>query len=225
MYILVSVRDNGHGIAPDLVERVFEPFFTTKEEGRGTGLGLSTVHSIVTQLGGDIWVSSIPGEGSCFTMCLPKARQASGHEEDASPTVAPTSGGETVLLVEDEEGVRKLLSYVLMKQGYRVLDAANGEQALRIFHEHGDEIHLVLTDMVMPGMNGERTWRPPHPSDLRPDLETDVSCPGTPTTCFCARGRCGPGMSFRTKATAARGHLAAKVREALDSPTRPFNPQ
>ncbi|MHC4945496.1 MAG: PAS domain S-box protein [Planctomycetota bacterium] len=152
-YVLMSVRDTGCGIAPTVLERIFEPFFTTKEVGRGTGLGLATVYGIVQQHNGFINVESEQGEGSVFNMYLPtvdpNAARAAGETGGAPP-----GGNETILLAEDEPTVRSLAVQILEKAGYRVLTAANGVEALKIFESHADEIDLAFLDVVMPKMTG-----------------------------------------------------------------------
>src|SRR3954470_4571606 len=152
--VTLSISDNGHGIDAEAMAHIFEPFFTTKEKGKGTGLGLSTVHRIVKESGGDIWVQSAPGEGATFTICLPRAAHSLDHHDASAPPKVADAGSETLLLVEDEEGVRKLLTHVLHRRGYKVIEASNGEEALRLFDRHRASIHLVLTDMVMPHMSG-----------------------------------------------------------------------
>jgi PAS domain S-box-containing protein len=151
-YVQLTVRDTGTGISPELQAYVFEPFFTTKESGRGTGLGLATVHGIVTQSGGTIWFTSATGEGTCFEIYLPRVQAAAVvvPELPALP-LAPTAGRETVLVVEDEHPVRLLVERVLRRQGYRVLSAADGPAAQQLLAEYRGPIHLLLTDMVMPG--------------------------------------------------------------------------
>jgi two-component system cell cycle sensor histidine kinase/response regulator CckA len=153
-YVAISVSDTGCGIDDEIKGRIFEPFFTTKEAGKGTGIGLSTVYGIVTKAGGDIRVTDTPGGGATFDILLPVAVEA--IEPVARPAVeAPiVRGGETVLVVEDESGVRRLTCEILKMGGYRVLDAANGGAALEICERAALEIDLVLTDVVMPGMGG-----------------------------------------------------------------------
>lgn len=219
--VLVSISDTGHGIEAEAIEHIFEPFVTTKAKGKGTGLGLSTVLGIVKDSGGDIWVQSAPGHGATFTICLPGGDQAAVQ---ADPPVVPRpvhAGSETVLLVEDEDGVRKLLKYVLEKRGYRVFDAACGEDALDIFKKRGDEVHLLLTDMVMPKMTGRELTA--KLQEMRPDLKA-VYMSGYTDDVLVSTGALGPGMSFLQKPLRP-DVLAAKVREALDSPVRPFNPR
>jgi PAS domain S-box-containing protein len=152
-YAILSVSDTGSGMAPDVRERIFEPFFTTKEAGDGSGLGLATVYGIVKQSGGYIWVDSAPGAGTSFRIYLPMDGGAvEVPVERAEP--APSRGDETVLLAEDEESVRTMVRRVLEEQGYTVLAAASGREALDLAHGHTGVIDLVLTDVVMPGMDG-----------------------------------------------------------------------
>ena len=219
--VLLTVSDNGYGITADAIEHVFEPFFTTKEKGKGTGLGLSTVYRIVKESGGDVWVRSAPGEGATFSICLPCAQQTaeSGDTNSGVRTAAP--GSETILLVEDEDGVRRLLTHVLRRHGYQVIEACDGEQALRIFDRKGPEIHLLLTDMVMPGMSG-RTLAD-RVREKRPETKV-VFMSGYTDDVLIRTGAIGPGMTFLQKPLRPDA-LAAKVREALDSPARPFNPR
>jgi PAS domain S-box-containing protein len=154
-YARLEVRDNGVGMGAETLERVFEPFFSTKEKGKGTGLGLATVYGIVKQSGGHISVKSAPGQGTTFRIWLPEVEADHTEAAPAAPsgTDAPR-GSETILLVEDEEALRSLLSEVLTGSGYRVLLAASGAEALKISRAHGGALHLLLTDVVMPGMGG-----------------------------------------------------------------------
>jgi len=219
--VMVRISDNGHGITADALQHVFEPFFTTKEKGKGTGLGLNTVHRIIKESSGDIWVRSAPGEGATFFICLPRAQQpAETTDAAASLRQAPT-GNETVLLVEDEDGVRRLLTHVLQKRGYNVIEACDGEEAIRIFERKMADIHLVLTDMVMPGISGralaDQLWA------KRPDTRV-VFMSGYTDDVLVRTGALVPGMSFLQKPLRPEA-VAAKVREALDSPSRPFNPR
>jgi signal transduction histidine kinase/CheY-like chemotaxis protein len=154
-YVLLSVSDNGTGMDEATKGHIFEPFFTTKEVGKGTGLGLATVYGIVKQSGGFIWVESSPGNGSTFEIYLPQAvGKVANVELDQKASPAP-QGSETVLVVEDEAGVRELACQFLRVKGYQVLEAEGGPQALEVASHHSDTIHLLLSDMVMPKMNGE----------------------------------------------------------------------
>jgi CheY-like chemotaxis protein len=152
-YVVVRVRDDGSGIAPAVLPRIFEPFFTTKEQGKGTGLGLSTVYGILKQSGGHVEVKSRVGEGTVFTMYLPATQTEGVRPAESSP--APASGGkETILVVEDEEGVRSLVTLLLRRSGYVVHEAADPRTALTIAAAQKNAIDLVLTDMVLGQMSG-----------------------------------------------------------------------
>ncbi|MPZ55084.1 MAG: response regulator [Rhizobiales bacterium] len=178
-YVLVEVRDTGVGIVPEIKEKIFEPFFTTKEVGKGTGLGLSTVYGIVKQTGGFIYVESEPGKGTAFRIFLP--RHVAGVEEalpqppeteastisdalaavsDASRSVsADLTGRGAILLVEDEEGLRGLNARGLASRGYTVLEAGNGVEAMDVLDERNGQVDLVITDVVMPEMDGPTLFR------------------------------------------------------------------
>jgi CheY-like chemotaxis protein len=152
-YVQLVVRDTGIGMPSDVVSHIFEPFFTTKEIGRGTGLGLSTVYGIVKQSGGYIYVSSKPGSGTVFEILLPRAEGVPAAIAEAAAAPASRGSG-TILLVEDEPSVRELVRDILVPHGYRVLEAADGREALEMLERHGRDVLLVLTDLVMPAMNG-----------------------------------------------------------------------
>jgi signal transduction histidine kinase len=214
--VTLSISDSGHGIDAQTLSRIFEPFFTTKEEGRGTGLGLNTVHRIVKESGGDIWVNSAPGEGATFTICLPRATQVTDNGDLSTSPRAPEAGSETLLLVEDEETVRKLLTHVLHKRGYQVIEASNGPEALRIYERRSREIHLVLTDMVMPHMSGRELGE--QLRRIKPDVKI-IYMSGYTDDVLVRTGALGPGMSFLQKPLRPEV-LTAKVREALDAVIR-----
>jgi CheY-like chemotaxis protein len=153
-YVMLVVTDTGHGMTPEVKGRLFEPFFTTKPATQNTGLGLATVYGIVVQSGGYIWVDSEPGKGAAFKICFPRV---DADDEAAPPpvrTARPTQGSETILLVEDEQAVRTVATRVLVNQGYLVLAAGNGEEALAIAEQAAGAIDLVLTDVVMPDIGG-----------------------------------------------------------------------
>ncbi|MBZ5682440.1 MAG: GAF domain-containing protein [Acidobacteriia bacterium] len=156
-YVILIVRDTGVGMDAETQAHIFEPFFTTKEPGKGTGLGLSIVYGVVKQTGGWTRVESNPGRGTTFEIYLPRAEEppAAAKSKPAGKSLqSMPKGTETILLVEDEEGIRSLTSEFLCAQGYTVLDAMNGEKALRIADGHEDLIHLLVTDMVMPKLGG-----------------------------------------------------------------------
>jgi two-component system cell cycle sensor histidine kinase/response regulator CckA len=153
-YVMLIVSDTGSGMDAQTQAHIFEPFFTTKEQGRGTGLGLATVYGFVKQSGGYVWVQSEPGVGSTFTIYLPLVREALPRVHANDGGAALTRGAETILLVEDEESLRTLTRSQLEDNGYTVLEANCGSEAIRIARQHRGPIHLLLTDVVMPGMNG-----------------------------------------------------------------------
>ena len=153
-YVMLVVTDTGHGMTPEVKGRLFEPFFTTKPTTQNTGLGLATVYGIVVQSGGYIWVDSEPGKGTAFKICFPRVDAEDDIAAAPSRQEEPTRGSETILLVEDEEAVRTVATRVLKNQGYLVLAACNGEEALNLAEKAGGSIDLVLTDVVMPDMAG-----------------------------------------------------------------------
>jgi CheY-like chemotaxis protein len=153
-YVLVAVGDTGVGMTPETKAHIFEPFFTTKGKGKGTGLGLATVYGIIKQSGGSIWVYSEPGQGTVFKLYLPVASGEPIVKRDAITSADSASGSETILVVEDEEGVRSMVRLALASAGYKVLESADGESALLICADHGEPIHLLITDVVMPKMSG-----------------------------------------------------------------------
>ncbi len=152
-YVLLAVSDTGRGLDPETRSHIFEPFFTTKAKGKGTGLGLATVYGIVKQSGGEIWVDSEPGKGARFEIYLPRTDKIAHRKKPAHASPKPRGGSETILLVEDDAGVRKLAREMLVRLGYRVIEAAGPCEALGIW-ESERSIDLLLTDIVMPQMSG-----------------------------------------------------------------------
>jgi PAS domain S-box-containing protein len=215
-YVLLAVSDTGHGMDEATRARVFEPFFTTKQVGKGTGLGLSTVYGIVKQSGGNVWVYSEPGKGTSFKIYLPRdASDAAPTVRDAAPA-ARVEGTETLLIVEDEESLRGLATRILARLGYTVLTAANGGEALLLCEQHAKEIHLVLTDVVMPMMGGrvlvERL------RGVRPGIKV-LYMSGYTDNAIVHHGVLDADVKFIGKPFRA-DDLATKVREVLDGPRR-----
>ncbi|OQW61444.1 MAG: hypothetical protein BVN28_07200 [Nitrospira sp. ST-bin4] len=168
-YVKLSVSDTGCGISPDVQAHIFEPFFTTKEEGKGTGLGLSTVFGIVTQSGGGLDVSSAIGQGTRFDIYLPKIIEEADRVVGTEVTPSSTTGHETILLVEDDTGVRSLIRDELRKLGYRVFEAKHGLEACLVGTQQIGRLQLLLTDVVMPGMNGPELAQ--HLRVIKPELK------------------------------------------------------
>ena len=211
-YVMLAVTDTGTGMDADTKARIFEPFFTTKSE-QGTGLGLATVYGIVKQSGGDIWVYSEPGRGTSFKVFLPRVHEMS--DEMPTPQRATPSGGtETVLLAEDEDSIRKVAIRVLEKAGYRVLAARNGEEAATIAETYEGHIHLLVSDMMMPVMDGRRLAE--RLRALRPDTRILLLSGYTDATD--QRGAF-TDAEFLQKPFSTET-LARKVRELLDAPVR-----
>jgi CheY-like chemotaxis protein len=153
-YVLLTVSDSGEGIAAEHLEHIFEPFYTTKEAGKGTGLGLATVYGIVKQSAGFIWVYSEPGQGTTFKIYLPRVVRAGEAERPPQVIASSPHGWETLLLVEDEAAVRASTGEFLVRCGYTLVTAENGEEALRVSRDYSGPIHLMITDVVMPKMGG-----------------------------------------------------------------------
>jgi PAS domain S-box-containing protein len=211
-WVFLQVVDTGVGMQPDVVRRIFEPFFTTKEVGKGTGLGLSTVYGIVEQGGGWIEVDSEPAKGSAFTVWLPEASEPI-TETAAPPKARRSAGGEVVLVVEDEPAVRALVSRTLLAHGYVVLEAPSGVDAMSLAARHDGEIHLLLTDVVMPDLRGpdlrERLIA------LRPDLRTVFMSGYSEDTALPASST--PGVGFLQKPFTPE-RLTRLLRDVLDRP-------
>ena len=212
-YVRLSISDTGVGMPQELKEKVFEPFFTTKEKGKGTGLGLSMVYGIVKQIGGNIWVYSEPGHGTTFKIYLPKVEEELDTLHGRDETDYSPRGSETVLLVEDEQEVRLLAHRLLSQQGYRVLEATNGVEALHVAQEHGGEkIHLLLTDVVMPQMGGKELAD--QLKIFRPDIKV-LYTSGYTDDAIVHHGVLEPGTHFLQKPFSLKT-LSHKVREVLD---------
>ena len=210
-YVMLSVSDDGCGIAQDTQAYLFEPFFTTKEVGQGTGLGLATVYGIVTQNSGFIEVDSSPGEGATFRVYLPchGAEEVSTTGGEAPP---PAQGHETILLVEDEPLILKMARVMLERNGYTVLTAVTPGEAIRLARERGGDIHLLMTDVVMPEMNGRDLAR--ELQSLYPELKC-LFMSGYTADVIAHHGVLDQGVHFLQKPFSVR-ELTAKVREALE---------
>jgi CheY-like chemotaxis protein len=212
-YVMLAVTDTGTGMDEATKARLFEPFFTTKELGKGTGLGLATVYGIVKQSGGYVWVYSELGKGTAFKVYLPKVR---GVTDVAKPDHAAkplATGTETILLVEDSESLRELNREMLTSLGYDVLSAENGASAIQIAESHKSVIHLVLTDVVMPGINGRELVD--RLIGIRPDLKI-MYMSGYTDDVILHRAILKPGIAFLQKPF-SKEELAARIREVIDT--------
>ncbi len=213
IYVLLAVSDTGVGLTPETQEHLFEPFFTTKEQGKGTGLGLSMVYGIVEHAGGFIGVYSEPDHGTTLKIYLPRLDKATEAAQSTRPSTSAEPGWETILLVEDEDLVRKVLSRMLALNGYTVLEAAIGPEALRINQEHQAPIQLLLTDVVMPGMSGPKLAEALVP--LRPGMKV-LYMSGHTENAIVHHGVLEPGIAFIQKPF-RHSALLQKVREVLSS--------
>ena len=212
-YVMLAVSDSGVGMDAATQARIFEPFFTTKEKGKGTGLGLATVYGIVKQSGGNIWLYSEPGRGTTFKIYLPRVDQPPEQPAAAPAPRAAPRGSETVLLVEDDEAVRALARKMLAAHGYTVLAAASGAEALKLAADHTGPIHLLVTDVVLPGMSGRELAT--RFQSVRPGLKV-LYTSGYTDDAVVHHGVLDPGIAFLQKPFTS-GTLARKVRETLDS--------
>src|SRR6266853_645020 len=213
-YVMLRVTDTGTGIDPEIQSQIFEPFFTTKERDKGTGLGLATVYGVVKQSGGYIAVDSEKGKGASFSVYLPPLEQAATHSvAPLAATPVNTRGTETILLVEDAEPLRKLAEMFLKESGYRILSAADGQQALQIARQHFGPIHLLLTDVVMPGINGRVLGERLAPS--QPGMKV-LYMSGYTDTFIAGHGVLEPGTHLLHKPF-TQETLTRKVRELLDA--------
>jgi two-component system cell cycle sensor histidine kinase/response regulator CckA len=212
-YAMIAVSDNGSGMNDETKANIFEPFFTTKDLGQGTGLGLSTVYGIVKQSMGTIWVYSEVGSGTTFKIYLPCVADEFDDRQTSQTRQPIALGSETILLVEDDEMVRGLTRMVLAESGYKVIQAANGAEALLICEQYEEAIHLLLTDVVMPGMSGRAVAD--RLKTLRPQMFV-LYMSGYTNNAIVHRGVLNEGVNFIEKpfSTAA---LARRVREVLDA--------
>ena len=212
-YVMLEISDTGTGMDAETLRQIFQPFFSTKGGG-GTGLGLSTVHRIVEHADGRIWARSQPDQGTTFTICLPRAEEnfAAG-DTDSGPRPIP-SGKETILLAEDEESVRKLLRHILDSSGYHIIEAADGREAWRLFQENAEAIDLLLTDIIMPGMNGRELFQ--RAQTAKPGLKV-IYMSGYTEDVLVNMGPAGPDVTFLAKPLKL-DVLSTTIREVLDAP-------
>lgn len=214
-YVMLTVSDTGVGMDQSIHQHIFEPFFTTKPQGRGTGLGLATCYGIVKQAGGHIWLYSEPGHGTTFKIFLPHAEGAPEELQPHESTLPPEpKGTETILLAEDEPSVREVAASALRAQGYTVLEAGSGEEAIRLAERHPDPIHLLITDAIMPSMSGRDLAE--HLQQTR-KVEKVLYISGYTENAIVHQGVLEQGIFFLAKPFTPSS-LLRKVREVLDSP-------
>jgi PAS domain S-box-containing protein len=212
-YVMLAVSDTGVGMDAETQSHIFEPFFTTKETGKGTGLGLPTVYGIIQQSGGYIWVYSEPGQGTTFKIYLPRVEEAVEAPGLSEAHATAPGGSETVLLVEDAEPLRRIARELLEASGYAVLEARDGAEAIQIGEQHQEPIHLLVTDVVMPGMSGRELGE--RLAALRPEMKV-LYVSGYTDDAIVRHRVLGSGLAFLQKPF-TRDTLARKVREVLDT--------
>jgi len=212
-YIQLALSDTGMGMDREIMEHIFEPFFTTKAMGQGTGLGLATVYGIVKQNDGFINVYSEPGKGATFKIYLPKAEDESGQlDREWTPEQEPTGGTETIVLVEDDESVLILSKTILQALGYTVFATQSPNEAIRLIEEHARGVHLLITDVVMPEMNGREL------AERLRKFQAELKClymSGYTANVIAHRGILDRNVHFIHKPFSV-DELARKVREALE---------
>jgi two-component system, cell cycle sensor histidine kinase and response regulator CckA len=211
-YVLLSISDTGEGMDEEVKAHIFEPFFTTKEKGKGTGLGLATVYGIVKQSGGNIYVYSEPGQGTTFKIYLPLVEDAEAAPAPKTSDEALPRGTETVLVVEDEDGVRNFILDLLRYAGYSVREAINGQEALEVCRRTAGPIDLVITDVVMPTMSGRELSTAL--AELRPETKV-LFMSGYTDNAIVHHGMLDQGVHFIAKPFTPAA-LARKIRDILD---------
>jgi PAS domain S-box-containing protein len=216
-YLEFSVADTGTGIPPEILEHLFEPFFTTKERFHGSGLGLATVHGIVHQSGGHVRVESEAGKGSRFCVLLPRVDQPAEAVPAPRPARAAARGSEIVLLVEDEQNIREPAVEILESRGYQVLAARDGSEALSLAERHKGPIHVLVTDVIMPGLSGSQLAEQLVPQ--RPEMRV-LYISGYPEDAIAHHGVLNPEQNFLQKPFPP-GQFLAKIRDVLDGVSSP----
>lgn len=212
-YVLLAITDSGQGIGAEHLPHIFEPFYTTKEAGKGTGLGLATVYGIVKQNGGFVWVYSEPGLGTTFKVYLPRVQALRGEVSIPKLSEDSVGGCETVLLVEDEASVRQAARQFLLRSGYTVLEASDGEDALLVSRKHRGPIHLMVTDVVMPRMGGPKLAE--RLAEERPDMKV-LFVSGYAENTVLQHGKIDVATRFLQKPFSLKA-LAKNVREVLEA--------
>lgn len=213
MYTALTVTDTGKGMSTDVLEKIFEPFYTTKKRDKGTGLGLATVYGIVRQHNGHIYVYSEPEKGTTFKVYLPLTEEGIQKEEASKESHIMPLGDETLMIVDDDDAIRRLIKDTLEPLGYNVIEAGSGEDALAVMRRTEEKIDLVLTDLIMPGMNGQ---------ELIDILETEQSgiksilMSGYTNDIVTERGDMKPGGNFVNKPLLPVA-LANKIRDVLEA--------
>jgi two-component system cell cycle sensor histidine kinase/response regulator CckA len=211
-YIMLSFSDIGMGIDSKTIEHIFEPFFTTKDRGKGTGLGLATIYGIIKQHEGYISVYSEPGMGTTFKIYLPRVDESPETLLDNLPVRKGKSGSETVVVAEDDAGVRQLVSNILEKHGYRVITADTTEKLIQILGRHNGPLHLLLTDVIMPDMNGKELFERFKP--IYPEMKV-IYMSGYTDDVIAHHGILESGFHFIQKPFAL-STLTNKIRTVLD---------
>ncbi len=211
-YVQIAITDTGTGMSPKIADKAFEPFFTTKTAGQGTGLGLSQVYGFVKQSGGHVTIESEPGAGTTVRLYLPRLLAEAGDENETETSAGSDAAGETILVVEDDDEVRAYVAEILRELNYRVFDARDASGALDIFAKHGDKIDLLLTDVVLPGMNGRQL------ADEITARHANVRVlymTGYSRDAIVHQGRLNPGVDVIQKPLTQES-LCAKIREILE---------
>jgi len=212
VYVMLAISDTGYGMDEETITQIFEPFFTTKGE-HGTGMGLATIYGIVKQHGGNIWVYSEPGKGATFKIYLPVSEDTHIEIRDVEKTAGDLRGTETILLVEDNEQVRKLANAILKRWGYTVLMAENGSEALSVLASAPDPVHLLLTDVIMPEINGRELFT--KAAEKHPHLKA-LFMSGYTGRVITNHGVMEEGLNYIQKPFSSKA-LAAKIRDVLDN--------